>query len=137
MCAWRVDQMVKMNLLIPFTFIFYLLSNTIAFSNDFSEGVTKDMASQCFKTQKQNALDYNRTLKSNYTYIKAIRKSSIMKESIMAQIGINIKDNYNESFNVSCTFDSQARVVCFADPFNLSNKNGILAASCWNTPKRF
>jgi len=137
MCAWGVDHMVKMNLLIQFTFIFYLLSNTIAFSNDFSEGVTQDMAFQCFKTQKQNALDYNRTLNSNYTFTKAIRKSSIMKESVVAQIGINIKDNFNESFNVFCTFDSQARVVCFADPFNLSNKNGMLAASCWNSPKRF
>ena len=137
MCAWRVDQLVEKYLSILITFTFYVLFNSFAVANDFSEGVTKDMASQCFKTQKQNAADYNKTLKSNYTHTKALRKTSIMKESIVAQIGINIKDNYNESYKVFCTFDSQARVVCFADPFNLSNKNRIMAASCWNTPKRF
>ena len=129
--------MEKVYLIILIAFKFYVLSINLAMSNDFSDGVTKDMASQCFKSQKQNAYDYNRTLKPNYTYTKAIRKSSIMKENVVAQIGINIKDNYNESYKVFCTFDSQARVVCFADPFNLSNKNGIMAASCWKTPQRF
>ena len=129
MCAWRVDQMVKKYLLILITLKLYVLSHGLALSNDFSEGVTKDMASQCFKSQKQNA--------SSYTFTKAMRKSSIMKESVVAQIGINIEDNYNENYKVFCTFDSQARVVCFADPFNLSNKNGIMAASCWKTPQRF
>ena len=121
--------MVKKYLLILITLKLYVLSHGLALSNDFSEGVTKDMASQCFKSQKQNA--------SNYNFTKAMRKSSIMKESVVAQIGINIEDNYNENYKVFCTFDSQARVVCFADPFNLSNKNGIMAASCWKTPQRF
>ena len=129
--------MVKKYLLILITLKLYVLSHGLALSNDFSEGVTKDMASQCFKSQKQSASNYNRTLKSSYTFTKAIRKSSILKESVVAQIGINIEDNYNENYKVFCSFDSQARVVCFADPFNLSNKNGIMAASCWKTPLRF
>ena len=49
--------------------IFLILNN--AYAQDFSEGTSKDLARQCFKTHKLNASNYNRTLNSSYDYYPA------------------------------------------------------------------
>ena len=120
-------------------FLSYLFNYNIAYSQTYPDNVTKDLARNCHNTHKINASNYNRKLDKKYEYYKAKKTNGPIYTGV-AIITINIFDNYSEKHEVTCEFNSSAKVLCFSDPFDLSNtimSNGEMAMriKCWETPQ--
>lgn len=94
---------------------FLASSNLLA--ADFSDGVTKDLARQCFANYESYAHETDRELQSKYRYYPA-KKSD--EEGIAAKIKIEFTDNYGEENYGWCDFDSRSRVKCFTGSFELN-----------------
>ena len=119
--------------------ILVFLASANLLAADFSDGVTKNLAKQCFANYESYASETDRSLKSKYRYYPAERSS---KEGVAAEIKIEFTDNYGEETYGRCRFDSRSRVTCFTAVFELNymklpNGGKAFPVLCYEEGQRF
>ena len=116
-----------------------LLASSNLLAADFSDGVTKDLAKQCYGNYASYASETDRGLQSKYSYYPAERSS---EEGVAAEIKIEFTDNYGEKTSGRCQFDSRSRVTCFTGVFELDymklpNGGKAFPVLCYEEGQRF
>lgn len=110
-------------------------------AGDYSDAVSKDLARQCYKNMAEHAEEYDRELKSKYSYYPAEKVNKNYKPNVSADIKIVFTDSFNEENWSTCEFNDRAQLLCFTDPFNLDNPvldgKKLQKELCYSEPRRF
>ena len=67
----------------------------------------------------------------NFTYKPAIRFKSKDAPTVSAKIDITTQDKENNKYDVTCYFNSQSKVKCYLDPYNLDSTKDNYAIMCF------
>ena len=65
-------------------------------ASDFSDSVSKDLARQCYKNMAEHAEEYDRELKSRFSYYPAEKVNKDHKPNVSADIKVVFTDSFNE-----------------------------------------